>query len=144
MLPANEMEVMAMARVATQEAAATSPDSKLKVHSCPWNVSTSAHTRDHEMTTCLCHQGHPLVPVTVQMRSIDINDDVKESKSNLQNISWTQKGKRAYHADMQAMQPSGDPSKRLCQLNAKDRKHSPEPSDVVENKSILGVMATCQ
>jgi len=110
------MEVTATVRVTTQEAAATSPDGKSKVRSCPRSVSASAHTRDHEMATCLCHQGHPLVPVTVQMRSIDIDDDVKESKSNLQNISWTRKGKRAYHADMRAMQPPGDPSKHLCEV----------------------------
>ena len=164
-LLANEMEVTAMARarVATQEAVATLPDSKLKVHSCPWSVSASAHTRDHKMTTCICHQGHPLVPVTVQMRSIDVNDNVKESKSNLQNISWTQKGKRAYHADMWAHNHLGTllnasvRSSDLCHNDAEDwksnleisverqrSKHSPEPSDVVKNKSILGVMATCQ
>jgi len=116
MLLVNEMEVMATARVVTQEMGATLPDGKLKVHNCPQSVSTSAHTRDHKMTTCLCHQGHPLVPVTIQMRSIDVDDNVKESKLNLQNISWTRKGKKAYHADMQAMQPPGDPSKCLCEV----------------------------
>ena len=49
------------------------------------SVSTSTHTRDHEMATYyLCH---PLVTVTIQMKSIDV--DVKESKPNLQNIGWT-------------------------------------------------------